>query len=364
MTNKMNNNPEIASFWKGRILVQSLCEETEKPLLMMHALDDNVIEAAKPYIQNRSFAASLFIAGAIGLPIDNKEFYVTVRVAEKEWSSGSPKVTKAKYNRYNVRPTESEREFRMPYTSIQDIGTVMVYLNQKFTTVSDKRVCYWKGSINEFTNPNPEIRWLEMIPDFAIGEVKEHFKAGIIGIKFSIHDVTANGTIDWMDYPQWAKKIPKRPPNIKVRCFCWQARDLPAADESGTSDPFIQITDSDRTQNTHVIWDNVNPLFYQGLDAIYEANSVEELPPIIIDVFDKDEQLVGKDKEDFLARSLIYVQNLNYSDGDTIPKPQWHKLYYKKGGPSSGEVLLSFAVVTDDYNFKRSLEKLHMENEV
>jgi hypothetical protein len=70
-----------------------------------------------------------------------------------------------------------------------------------------------------------------------------------------------------------------------------------------------------------VIWDNVNPLFYQGLDAIYEANSVEELPPIIIDVFDKDEQLVGKDKEDFLARSLIYVQNLNYSDGDTIPKP-------------------------------------------
>jgi hypothetical protein len=118
MTNKMNNNPEIASFWKGRILVQSLCEETEKPLLMMHALDDNVIEAAKPYIQNRSFAASLFIAGAIGLPIDNKEFYVTVRVAEKEWSSGSPKVTKAKYNRYNVRPTESEREFRMPYTSI------------------------------------------------------------------------------------------------------------------------------------------------------------------------------------------------------------------------------------------------------
>lgn len=42
----------------------------------------------------------------------------------------------------------------------------------------------------------------------------------------------------------------------------------------------------------------------------------------------------------------------------------WHKLYFKKGGPPSGEVLLSFAVVADDYNFKRSLEKLKMENEV
>jgi hypothetical protein len=113
-----------------------------------------------------------------------------------------------------------------------------------------------------------------------------------------------------------------------------------------------------------VIWDNVNPLFYQGIDAIYEANSVEELPPIIIDVFDKDESIIGSDSEDFLARALIYVQNLNYSDGDTIPKPQWFKLYFKKGGPASGEVLLSFAVVADDYNFKRSLEKLHMENEV
>jgi hypothetical protein len=65
----------------------------------------------------------------------------------------------------------------------------------------------------------------------------------------------------------------------------------------------------------------VNPLFYQGIDAIYEANSVEELPPIIIDVFDRDESIIGSDGEDFLARALIYVQNLNYSDGDTIPKP-------------------------------------------
>lgn len=110
-----------------------------------------------------------------------------------------------------------------------------------------------------------------------------------------------------MDYPSWAKKIPKRPANIKVRVFCWQARDLPAADESGSSDPFIQIIDSEKTQNTNVIWDNVNPLFYQGLDAIYEANSQDELPPVILDVYDKDENLIGSDSEDFLARALLFV---------------------------------------------------------
>lgn len=35
ITGKMNENPEIASFWKGRILVQCIAEETEKPLLLM-----------------------------------------------------------------------------------------------------------------------------------------------------------------------------------------------------------------------------------------------------------------------------------------------------------------------------------------
>jgi len=33
MTDLMNNNPEIASFWKGRILLKATCEETEKPML-------------------------------------------------------------------------------------------------------------------------------------------------------------------------------------------------------------------------------------------------------------------------------------------------------------------------------------------
>lgn len=49
---------------------------------------------------------------------------------------------------------------------------------------------------------------------------------------------------------------------------------------------------------------------------------------------------------------------------DVIPRPAWHKLYYKKGGPVSGEVLLSFVITSDDYAFKRNLLNLNMEGEV
>jgi hypothetical protein len=60
---------------------------------------------------------------------------------------------------------------------------VFVYLKHK-----DKRICYYKTNILDYTNPNPEIQWVEMEPDLAIGDVKEHYKAGIVGFKMSIHD--------------------------------------------------------------------------------------------------------------------------------------------------------------------------------
>jgi hypothetical protein len=199
------------------------------------------------YHEPRTYAVSCFVAGLLSLPEDNQEYQVSLRIADKEWISGAPRTVKAKYNRFNVGMTTEDPLVTFPYINIQDIGTVYVYLHRKYRVGGMKRICYWRGNIMEFVNPNPEIKWIELEPDFAIGEVKEHYKAGIVGIKMSIHDVSTNGSIDWMNYPTWAKKIPKRPPNIKVRVFVWQARDIPAADDNGSSDPFVQILDSERT---------------------------------------------------------------------------------------------------------------------
>jgi len=146
--------------------------------------------------------------------------------------------------------------------SVEDIGTIFFYLHRKYKVGGWKRVCYWKGSIKKFTDDNAELQWLEMNPDLAIGEVKEPYRAGIIGVKMSIHDVTSNGAINWKDHPSWAGKIVRRPPIMKVRVYIWQCRDLPAADENGSSDPFIKIADSEKDHETEVIWDNLNPLFY------------------------------------------------------------------------------------------------------
>jgi hypothetical protein len=91
---------------------------------------------------------------------------------------------------------------------------------------------------------------------------------------------------------------------------------------------------------------------------------MEELPPLVIDLFDKDATLVGKDDEDFLSRAVLYIKDIEYAEDNTILKPKWYPLYWKKGGALSGEVLLSFAIVADDFPFKKTLKKLHLEREV
>lgn len=78
--------------------------------------------------------------------------------------------------------------------------------------------------MTEFFNEDPvAIKWVQMKPDASIGEVKEPHRAGLVGLRLSIRDVTQNGTIDWKTaYPlSWGVKLPKRPRNIKVRAFIY-----------------------------------------------------------------------------------------------------------------------------------------------
>lgn len=101
------------------------------------------------------------------------------------------------------------------------------------------------------------------------------------------------------------------------------------------------------------------------MDLIYEANSVEEMPPFIIDCYDEDPGVAGtKPTSDFLNRAVIPVSDIQYSEGDTILKPRWFPLRISSKAPQSGEILLSFAIVADDYSFKRSLNQVHLDEQV
>ena len=286
---RMNENPELGSLWKGRILMQVFAVKTEKPVYRVEPIPEEDCEEAQKHLVMRTFRFMTQINSAIALPKEDTVYQVVVRIADFQVETGDAVFHKGSYNRFNFRTKPEDAEFTGPYQNRDDIGSVFVYLRKKFKLGGYKNICFWRGEARDFFEPNPEkITWVQLEPDKAINEVKEPHKAGLVGIRLSIHDVTQFGTIDWGSIAVWGKRMPRRPGNLKVRAYVFQCRDLPAADSDGTSDPFLQFTDSDVPQKTAVINDNLNPIYYQAIDLMYEANSIDDLPPFIIDCYDED----------------------------------------------------------------------------
>ncbi len=213
-----------------------------------------------------------------------------------------------------------------------------------------KPICYWKDSVMNYKDPNPKFKWIQLINDTSIGKVTEPEKAGLISFKLSIHDKDTNGENEFQKCIAWKKPPPKRPIIKKVRGYIFQCRDLPAADSDGQSDPFIEIWDQDKVRLiTTVIEDNLNPMFYETLEFYVECFSLEDMPPFILDVYDKD--FVPLDPDDYIGRTVIPISEAAYSEDSVIPRPKWYPCHMKVGAPACGELLASFSICEDDYTF-------------
>jgi len=162
--------------------------------------------------------------------------------------------------------------------------------------------------VKHYTNPDAEYKWISFKPDLSVGKVKDANLAGMLSFKFAIHKVE-NEEINFKAHDAWKKMPPKRLEPVKIRAYIYQCRDLPSADSNGSSDPFVQVWDmSDgKPKCTQTIDDNNNPLFYEVIEMDYEVRDINDLysyPPFILDVFDKDEELMDND-DDFLARAIV-----------------------------------------------------------
>ena len=45
----MNHNPEAASLWKGRILMQVYAEKTEKPVFKKQKIPEDIVKESEQY---------------------------------------------------------------------------------------------------------------------------------------------------------------------------------------------------------------------------------------------------------------------------------------------------------------------------
>lgn len=91
-TDLMNTIPEYASHWRGRILMQVVCEMTENPQMKLMNVSEDVIEQAKEKFINYKYEIKAEVSQGVSLP--GGDFKVKIKVGEFEIKTGSPKKNK------------------------------------------------------------------------------------------------------------------------------------------------------------------------------------------------------------------------------------------------------------------------------
>ena len=256
-------------------------------------------------------------------------------------------------------------------------------------------ICYWKGQATDFIDRNPEFRWLPLTNDLAVGKVKHAHRAGMLQVKLTLNPLRTNPELNFDQYPNWNSSIPKRLSSFNLRCFIFQCRDLPPADAEGTSDVYLSVwNQTGETVQTKVIHDNLNPIFYEAKEIQLNIGDLSTAPPIVFNVWDKDEDLLDLDDDDYLGSARIdlaeasIVINTREVERDAkrlrgkpsmkftndanelnqIPTPKWHDV---RGGlndklPACGQVLCSFILVEEgtSFNFRSQLSTLNLSEKV
>ncbi|HCW44324.1 MAG TPA: hypothetical protein DGU45_03320 [Planctomycetes bacterium] len=107
---------------------------------------------------------------------------------------------------------------------------------------------------------------------------------------------------------------------------------LPPADSTGTSDPYVEIWQPDKNRpRTATSADTNNPIYYELKEFYVEIPknvSLEEYPPVILNVFDSDDSFFSKSsKAQYMGRACVYLHKI--LDDDQINDGAIDKLPFR-----------------------------------
>lgn len=135
-----------------------------------------------------------------------------------------------------------EEEFESNYQNLLNLPDVFIYL-----MYGSDPICYWKGKPTDFTNVDAKLNWVNLQIDYAAGKVKKHHMSGILQMRLLFIDVThPDSTKAEEDQTKrvnklWGKKNAARSDIVEVRCYIYQCRNLPPMDDTGASDPYVEV---------------------------------------------------------------------------------------------------------------------------
>lgn len=109
-----------------------------------------------------------------------------------------------------------------------------------------------------------------------------------------------------------------------------EAKNLPASDSNGLSDPFVILKYHGKKRTTSVIDKCLNPVWNggEGESFSWQVQRWRGIADYILHIAVYDDDIIGKD---FLGQKAIRLATL-----ESNPEPKWYDLYSKTGHKIAG----------------------------
>ncbi|KAA0148152.1 hypothetical protein FNF31_07464 [Cafeteria roenbergensis] len=248
---------------------------------------------------------------------------------------------------------------RLPADPAQ-VPDVFLYLRRG---KAGPRVCFARWSGEELAQEedafdataNP-CEWVPLQEDVALDALADNQQPGAVLCRLAL----APSEFETVD-ETWEDDLARASAKgaFELRVHVYQARNLPAADSTGSADPYVRVQVDGQVMETRYKEATVSPLFYETLRFRGLALPLERefRPPVTLQVFDRDRFT----SDDFISelrmplsdpRVLVHPfrQDGSVSLPATLKDPEWFPLTAlgrEDDGPQ-GELLLSLELVHYD----------------
>lgn len=365
----MNNNAEIGSAWKGRILMKITTSDSDNPSASIRKMDESQITEAANISRSNLWSVYVKVYSAMYLP--NKEDQYGIKIAMQDTNIlCNPK-----------RAINGNIEWKQFKTiqcqtltnSLDELPDIFVYLcNSK-----GEHICFQRIKASEF-HLNKDIMVIKLIPDPCYHKVDQLYKSGLVKLKIcvtnkatdppetrAILDGFKDGDSDKEETDDLEDLLNHSSGEIgiggplkatyAVVCNVYMTRYVVSSDSNGSNDPYVSLQCMETEISTGIKYNTVNGIWNEKLifDNVEMDIKKRSTWPIFLLKLKDHDTLTG---DDLLGYSYVWLSDMHFSFNKTdLVKPTWQQLYLPKSNRPQGEILLSFYIF-DDANRSKVFE--------